>query len=44
MQIMIRTPIEVKEFLKDKAGAIGITMNALILVILQEWIEQQKKK
>lgn len=44
MQIMIRTPDEVKEFLKGKAGSIGITMNALILVILQEWIEQQKKK
>lgn len=44
MQIMIRGPEEVKDFLKNQAENIGITMNALILVILQEWIQQKRKE
>lgn len=44
MQIMVRAPEEVKDFLKNKAKSIGITTNALILVILQEWIQQKRKE
>lgn len=44
MQIMIRGPEEVKVFLKTQAESIGITMNALVLVILQEWIQQKRKE
>ena len=44
MQIMIRGPEEVKVFLKAQAESIGITMNALVLVILQEWIQQKRKE
>lgn len=44
MQILIRTPVETKEFLKQEANRIGITLNALMLIILDEWIKQQKEQ
>lgn len=44
MQILIRTPIELKEFLKGKAESMGITMNALILVILNDWKKREEAK
>ena len=43
MQLLIRTPAETKEFLQKEAQKIGITMNALVLVILQNWIQEKKK-
>ena len=44
MQLLIRTPAETKEFLQKEAQKIGITMNALVLVILQNWIQEKKKQ
>lgn len=44
MQIMIRGPEKVKEFLKKQADSIGITMNALVLIILQDWIQQKERE
>ena len=43
MQLLIRTSAETKEFLQKEAQKIGITMNALVLVILQNWIQEKKK-
>lgn len=43
MQLLIRAPAETKEFLQKEAQKIGITMNALVLVILQNWIQEKKK-
>lgn len=44
MQILIRTPVETKEFLRQEADRIGITLNALMLIILDEWMKQQKEQ
>jgi len=42
MQILVRTPAETKEFLKQEAERIGVTLNALMLIILDDWIKKQK--
>ena len=42
MQILIRAPRALKDFLKEKAESMGITLNALILQILWEWVENKK--
>lgn len=42
MQILIRTPEEVKIFLQCESKRIGITLNALVLQILWEWIRKRK--
>lgn len=42
MQILIRAPQALKDFLKEKAESMGITLNALILQILWEWVENKK--
>ena len=44
MQILIRIPVETKEFLRQEADRIGITLNALMLIILDEWMKQQKEQ
>lgn len=45
MQIMtIRAPDELKNKLSSKAKELGITRNALVLVILNEWINPDNKK
>ncbi len=42
MQILIRAPREIKTFLQSEAKRIGITLNALILQILWEWVKKRK--
>lgn len=42
MQILIRAPKEIKTFLQCEAKRIGITLNALVLQILWEWIKKRK--
>jgi len=39
MQILIRAPKELKDTLQKRAKQIGITLNALILQILWEWLK-----
>lgn len=41
MQILIRAPKELKEILQERAKRIGVTLNALILQILWEWVENK---
>ena len=41
IQILIRAPEELKQALKEKSMKMGITLNALILQILWEWIEKK---
>lgn len=43
MDIMtIRAPDELQEELKERAKAIGLTRNALVVQILWEWLEKDK--
>ncbi len=42
MQILIRAPQEIKIFLQCEAKRIGITLNALVLQILWEWVKKRK--
>lgn len=42
MKILIRAPKELKEFLKNRAKKRGITLNALVLQILWEWVKSNK--
>lgn len=39
MQILIRAPKELKEILQARAKKIGVTLNALIILVLWDWIE-----
>lgn len=41
MQILIRAPKKLKELLRELAEQKGITLNALILQILWEWVERK---
>lgn len=41
MQILIRTTEELKKTLQKEAKRIGITLNALILQILWEWVKRE---
>ena len=43
-QILIRPPEVLKEKLKYEARRMGITLNAIILQILWEWIESRKRE
>ncbi len=43
-QILIRTPDETKEFIQKKAKKIGITVNALVLQVLWEWMKKEQKE
>lgn len=43
MQILIRTPEKLKVKLQFRAKGMGITLNALILQILWEWIENKEE-
>lgn len=40
MQILIRGTEEMKDILKKESGRIGVSLNALILQILWEWIKE----
>ena len=40
----VRAPDEIQEYLKEKAQKRGLTRNALILQILNAWIDAQKQK
>jgi len=42
MKILIRAPKELKDTLQERAKQIGITLNALILQILWDWVEKRK--
>ena len=42
MQILIRGTAEMKQILQEEAKRIGITLNALILQILWNWIKENK--
>lgn len=42
MKILIRTPEELKKLLQEKAKKLGITLNALILQILWEWVKDHE--
>lgn len=42
-QILIRSTRELKEILKIRSKKMGITMNALILQILWEWLKKESK-
>ena len=42
MQILIRTTEELKEILQKEAKRIGLTMNALILQILWDWVKKNE--
>lgn len=44
MQILIRTNDETKKNLQKEAGNIGITLNALMLVIINDWIQGREKE
>lgn len=41
MQILIRAPKKLKELLRELAEQKGITLNALILQILWDWVERK---
>ena len=41
MQILIRTTEELKKTLQKEAKQIGITLNALILQILWNWVKRE---
>ena len=43
MQILIRTPEELKNRLREKALQKGLTLNGLIKQILWDWVEKQAK-
>ena len=43
VQILIRPPEALKEKLKCEAQRMGITLNAMILQILWEWVESRKQ-
>lgn len=40
----VRAPDELRDTLKQMAAKKGFTRNALILQILQEWVEGKKKE
>lgn len=42
MQILIRGTQEMKDILKQESRRIGVSLNALIIQILWEWIERKK--
>lgn len=42
MKILIRAPEELKKLLQEKAKKLGITLNALILQILWEWVKDHE--
>lgn len=44
MQILIRTTEELKTILQKEAKRIGITLNALILQILWEWVKREGQR
>lgn len=44
MKILIRAPQELKLLLQTKAKKLGITLNALILQILWEWVKNNQKQ
>lgn len=44
MQILIRCTGEMKGILQKEAKRLGVTLNALILQILWNWIEEHKKE
>ena len=43
-QILIRPPEALKESLKCEARRMGITLNAIVLQILWEWVENRKRE
>lgn len=43
MQILIRAPEELKKLLQNKCKKLGITLNALILQILWDWVKEENK-
>ena len=43
MQILIRTPEKLKVKLQTRAKGMGITLNALVLQILWEWLENKEE-
>ena len=42
MKILIRAPQELKELLQVRSKKLGITLNALILQILWDWVKRNK--
>ena len=44
VQILIRPPEALKENLKREARRMGITLNAIVLQILWEWVESRKRE
>ncbi len=44
VQILIRPPEALKENLKREARRMGITLNAIVLQILWEWVENRKQE
>lgn len=42
-KILLRAPRELKEFLKARSIRIGVSLNALILQILWEWMKGEEK-
>lgn len=43
MSILIRCPEELKKILQQESKRVGISMNALVLQILWDWVEEKKK-
>ena len=41
-KILIRGPGRLKEALKGEAERLGITLNALILIILRDWLDRHQ--
>ncbi len=40
-QVLIRTTEETKEALRAEAKRLGITMNALLVTILRDWLDSR---
>lgn len=43
MKILIRAPQELKEILQETSKKLGITLNALVLQILWEWVKNNQE-
>ena len=39
-QMLIRPPEDLKEILQGEAQRIGITLNALVIQILRDWVDR----
>ena len=42
-QILIRVPTELKEIINNQSKKMGLTINALVLNILWDWVERKEE-